>query len=78
MYLCAFIFAIYSVKGKGSKFQISSWPQILTTIPQGRRVKDHDKNVHNLCVQNVMGRVGGEANLVNDNKCRVFFFWDYP
>ena len=47
--------------------------KILTTILLGRRVKDHDQNVHNLCVQNKVGRVGGEANLVNDNKCRVFF-----
>ena len=38
----------------------------------GEEGQNHDKNVHNLCVQNVMGRVGGEANLVNDNKCRVF------
>ena len=31
-----------------------------------------DLIVHNLCVQNVLGRVGGKANLANDNKCRVF------
>ena len=53
-------------------------PQLLTTIPQGRRVKDHDQNVHNSCVQNEVGRVGGEANLAKDIKCHGFFSGTTP
>ena len=36
------------------------------------RVINYSDIVHNFCVQIWVGRVGGEGNLDNDNKYRVF------
>ena len=37
------------------------------------RVINYSDIVHNFCVQIWVGRVGGEGNLVNDNKYQFFF-----
>ena len=42
------------------------------------RVINYSDIVHNFCVQIWVGRVGGEGNLVNDNKCSVFFSGTTP
>ena len=44
----------------------------------GGRVRNFSEIVHNFCVQIWVGRVGGEGNLVNDNKCSVFFSGTTP
>ena len=44
----------------------------------GGKVRNFSDIVHNFCVQIWVGRLGGEGNLVNDDKYRVFFSGTTP